>query len=341
MSEALVTTNEERPLSGIQLREQVNVIQDVMRSVMRDGEHYGKIPGCGDKPSLLKPGAEKLMFTFHLVADPEVEVHDLYHPTVQGHREYRVKVKIYSAKGLFMGGGVGSCSTMESKYRYRGGEKIPTNQKVPTQYWNLKKEGRIDEAKGLIGGDGYGVAKIDGEWVICELGEKMEHDNPADFYNTCEKMAKKRALVDATLTVTAASDIFTQDIEELVDNGVMTPTAKQEPKKPPLTQPGKKSEATQTETPAGEKITLMVEDVRKQTGTKKDGKPWTKFVVKAGEKDYGTFSETFAQVAKDSMQGAVPVEITFTTNKFGNDISAIQIVEPQKEEEREPGSSDD
>jgi hypothetical protein len=62
------------------------------------------------------------------------------------------------------------------------------------------------------------------------LAKKQEHDNPADFYNTCEKMGKKRALVDATLTVTAASDIFTQDIEELVENGVMTPKA--ETKKP-------------------------------------------------------------------------------------------------------------
>ncbi|WP_418719751.1 hypothetical protein [Bilophila wadsworthia] len=43
---------------------------------------------------------------------------------------------------------------------------------------------------------------------------RVEHDNPADYYNTCLKMAKKRALVDAVLTCTAASDIFTQDIED-------------------------------------------------------------------------------------------------------------------------------
>jgi len=236
-----VAVYEQQPLTAIQLREQVNLIQDVMKGVMRENEHYGKIPGCGDKPSLLKPGAEKLMFTFRLVADPEVEVHELCHPSVQGHREYRVKVRISSNGGTYLGGGIGSCSTMESKYRYRGGEKIPTETQVPKNYWNLKKEGRTEDAKSLIGGDGYGVAKIDGQWVVCEIGEKMEHDNPADFYNTCEKMAKKRALVDATLTVTAASDIFTQDIEELVDNGVMSP--KQETKKPPLTPPGRKSEA--------------------------------------------------------------------------------------------------
>src|SRR6185369_6401125 len=41
--------------------------------------------------------------------------------------------------------------------------------------------------------------------------------NPADVANTILKMAKKRGLVDAILTVTAASDIFTQDIEDLPD----------------------------------------------------------------------------------------------------------------------------
>ena len=234
---------ETAPLSAQQIQSQVNLIQEVMKAVMKDGEHYGKIPGCGDKPSLLKPGAEKLMFTFRLVADPEVEVFDLYHPTVQGHREYRAKVKISSMNGMYMGGGIGSCSTMESKYRFRGGEKINTERPVPKEYWNLKKEGKNAEAQALIGGAGFGIGKFDGAWMICEIGEKMEHDNPADFYNTTGKMAKKRALVDAVLTVTAASDIFTQDIEELVDNGVMTP--KQEASKPPVKPPQKKADAAQ------------------------------------------------------------------------------------------------
>lgn len=243
-----VAVYEAMPLSAPQIQAQVNLIQEVMKAVMKDGEHYGKIPGCGDKPSLLKPGAEKLMFTFRLVADPDVEVHDIYHPTVQGHREYRVKVRISSLSGTYMGGGVGSCSTMESKYRYRGGEKIPTGNPVPKEYWNLKNAGKMDDAKQLIGGDGYGVGKENGQWVICEIGEKMEHDNPADFYNTCEKMAKKRALVDATLTVTAASDIFTQDIEELVDNGVMKPT-EVKPAPASIKEPQKKAEAPQIKDP--------------------------------------------------------------------------------------------
>ena len=43
--------------------------------------------------------------------------------------------------------------------------------------------------------------------------EKRMVENPdiADVYNTVLKMAKKRAHVDATLTVTGAADLFTQD----------------------------------------------------------------------------------------------------------------------------------
>lgn len=259
---------ETSPLTAVQIQQQVNLIQEVMKGVMKENEHYGKIPGCGDKPSLLKPGAEKLMFTFRLVADPDVEVHDIYHPTVQGHREYRVKVRISSLSGTYMGGGVGSCSTMESKYRYRGGEKIPTGNPVPKEYWNLKNAGKMDDAKQLIGGDGYGVGKENGQWVICEIGEKMEHDNPADFYNTCEKMAKKRALVDATLTVTAASDIFTQDIEELVDNGVMKP--KPEPAKPPVQAPQKKADTPADTNKISDAQKKRFYAIAKQTGYSDD-----------------------------------------------------------------------
>lgn len=279
--ENAVAVYEAMPLSAPQIQAQVNLIQEVMKAVMKDGEHYGKIPGCGDKPSLLKPGAEKLMFTFRLVADPEVEVFELYHPTVQGHREYRVKVRISSLNGTYMGGGIGSCSTMENKYRFRGGEKIPTANPVPKDYWNLKKANKFDEAQELIGGVGFGVAKINGAWVICEIGEKIEHDNPADYYNTCEKMAKKRALVDATLTVTAASDIFTQDIEELVDNGVMTPKAENKPEsaKSPVQEPQKKSAISDPTEPITEPQKKAIHAILSKLGYKEDKDKYDKVTL--------------------------------------------------------------
>lgn len=324
-----VQVYEAMPLSAEQIRGQVNLIQEVMKSVMRENEHYGKIPGCGDKPSLLKPGAEKLMFTFRLVADPEVEVFDLYHPTVGGHREYRVKVRISSINGTYMGGGIGSCSTMESKYRFRGGEKITTDQKVPTEYWNLKKAGKFDEAKALIGGANYGVAKIDGSWMICEIGEKQEHDNPADFYNTCEKMAKKRALVDATLTVTAASDIFTQDIEELVDNGVMTPKAesKPEPVKAPVSAPQKKAAPTPSE--VEQIVNVKITSATSKDG-EKNGKAYTVYTIldENGEK-YGTFDTKLFDMAGEAIDTGAIVAIKYVVGKFGNKITGMELSQEQ------------
>jgi len=61
----------------------------------------------------------------------------------------------------------------------------------------------------------------------------------ADMANTVLKMACKRAMIAMTLNVTAASDIFTQDIEDLPEElrqheaaAQQQPQPKEEPKKP-------------------------------------------------------------------------------------------------------------
>lgn len=203
------------PLTAVQIRGQVNLIQEVMKQVMQEGQHYGKIPGCGDKPTLLKPGAEKLSMTFRLrpIIDNERDIN--IERLNDGHIEVRVYCHVMNMDGVELATGVGSCSTMESKYRYRGGEKISTGRLVPKEYWNLDKAGKKQEALETIGGPGFGVGKFNGQWEICEKGEKMENPDIADTYNTVLKMAKKRAYVDGILSSTGASDIFTQDLEDL------------------------------------------------------------------------------------------------------------------------------
>jgi hypothetical protein len=49
------------------------------------------------------------------------------------------------------------------------------------------------------------------------LTYKMENDDPWSLWNTVLKMAKKRALIDATLSATRSSGLFTQDVEDLKD----------------------------------------------------------------------------------------------------------------------------
>jgi hypothetical protein len=179
---------------------QVNLVQNVMQRVMKKGTHYDTIPGTPN-PTLLKPGAEKLSMTFRFAPSYKITRYDL----PDGHREYEVVCNIETIEsGQFLGSGVGSATTMERKYRYRSES---TGKPVPGKYWNSKDPE-------LLGGSRFKAQKRGGKWVIVE---QVEHDNPADYYNTVLKMAKKRAFVDAVLTVTAASDIFTQDVEDLDD----------------------------------------------------------------------------------------------------------------------------
>jgi hypothetical protein len=171
-------------LTAADIRAQVNLIQDVMLEVMKEGVHYGKIPGTNGK-SLWKPGAEKLAATFRLAAKPRVE--DL---SVDGEIHYRVFVALAAADGTFVGEGVGECSSREEKYSWRKAVHLKEYEATPENRRRLKfdKEG----------------------------GEtKQVRTNPFDVSNTILKMAKKRAQVDAVITATAASDVFSQDIEDL------------------------------------------------------------------------------------------------------------------------------
>lgn len=181
-----------RSLTAADVRAQVNLMQDVMAEVMRDGTHYGTIPGTKSK-SLYKAGAEKLMATFRLAGDPEVT--DL---SRDGEIAYRVKVRLSTASGQFIGAGIGECSSSEEKYSWRMAvceeeyEDTPENRRR-VKY--SKYQGRVEK-------------------------KKQVRTNPADVANTILKMAKKRAQVDAVITATAASDIFTQDIEDLPEEVV-------------------------------------------------------------------------------------------------------------------------
>ena len=209
---AIPETGSPAPLTVQQVLTHVALIQQIMSAAMKEGEHYGRIPGCGDRPVLLKPGAEKLCLLFRLAPAYDVEERQLE----RGHREYRVTTTLTSVTSqVLIGQGVGACTTLENKYRFRAGPAEITDRAVPRAYWDIRQDDPA-KAQELIGGKGFTVKKVDGQgWMVARCGEKVETDNPADHYNTVLKMAKKRALVDAVLTTTAASDIFTQDLEEI------------------------------------------------------------------------------------------------------------------------------
>ena len=189
-----------------ELKTRANMVTNIKREIMRENVHWGKVPGCGEKPTLLKNGAELLCMAFKLAPDAKVEIADLGN----GHREYTVTTTLTSiVTGAPIATGLGSCSTMESKYRYRGAELVNTGKPVPQDYWD-------DRDPAILGGKGFVAKKDDnGKWMIFAKGEKKENPDIADVYNIVLKMASKRSLVDATLKATGGSCEFTQDIEDL------------------------------------------------------------------------------------------------------------------------------
>ena len=173
-----------RSLTALDVREHVNLIQEVMRSVMKQDTHFGVIPGC-KQPSLYKAGSEVLLTTFRIAVSIEVE--DL--STADAIR-YRVRtIGTHQQSGIVVGEGIGECSSDEEKYKWR-------------KCWNKKEFEATPESRRRV--------------KFTKFGEDMQvRTEPADQANTVLKMAKKRAQIDLTLTATAASDIFTQDVEDI------------------------------------------------------------------------------------------------------------------------------
>lgn len=164
-------------------------VQEVMKSVMKTNVHYGTIPGGGDKPTLLKSGAEVLCMTFR-IAD-QYEVADLSTP---GCIRYRVScVAVHQTTGEVLGTGLGECSTDEEKYRWRKAVCKEEFEATPADMRRVK----------------YG-RKQGGHYTVDQV-----RTEPADLANTVLKMACKRAKIAMVLNVTAASDMFSQDLEDL------------------------------------------------------------------------------------------------------------------------------
>jgi hypothetical protein len=228
----LTVIDEERSIEDV--KRQVDKVHSLMKSLMKEGEHYGTIPGT-DKPTLLLPGAEILCFTFRLAPEYEVDTIDL----PGGHREYRVKTILRNmATGNQVGQGVGSCSTMESKYRWRKSYTQTEAGPLPKKYWDIPKDSadaykkQQDFLRAEFGPGKYRVQKKDEGWKVFRVeGDegRAENPDPADQYNTALKMAKKRSLIDSTKTTLATSDLFTQDVEDFAEEPPMRRVDNEDP----------------------------------------------------------------------------------------------------------------
>lgn len=222
--EMVVMENNRPTLTATDVRKQVNLIQEVMKAVMvgptkKDGKdvpgvHYGIIPGC-KLPSLYKAGAEKLAMTFKLGAEYE---------ELPGSTEtdsficYKINCKLFHIpSGNIIGHGRGTCNSKEKKYRTR----MVYADKATEEEKNIGREEERTGAKGK-----YKVIIVP--------------QDPWDIQNTIYKIGCKRAMVAAIINATGASDIFTQDIEDLPEGTVVEDAETVQSGKPEVSEPKEK-----------------------------------------------------------------------------------------------------
>lgn len=101
---------------------------DYTAALMVKGRDFGKIPGAGDKPTLLKPGAEKLASLFGLspLFETVESVMDWTGGDHDGEPFFYIRCRCTLTRGdQVVGQGLGSCNSWEKKYRYRNNGKNP------------------------------------------------------------------------------------------------------------------------------------------------------------------------------------------------------------------------
>ena len=183
--------------SPAQIRARIQAIKQLLETALKKDVDYGVIPGTGRdaKPTLLKPGSEQILAMFQIAVRPIVEElsnEDCF--------RYRVTCELTNALTQdFLGAGIGEASTNETKYKWRRTYSKKEWENTPFDRRRIK----------------YGQKRDEGQYV--EYEEMQVRQEPADLSNTVLKIAKKRAQIDATLTVTGASSMFEQDLEDLTD----------------------------------------------------------------------------------------------------------------------------
>lgn len=178
-----------RPIAQpAQVIEAQNEARAMVHQALKEGRDYGKIPGTGDKPSMLKPGAERVALAFGcFYGEPKLVEKEVDHDRVV--RWVKRKKVWYTERG----------GARKFKWEEESGESLGL-------YRYVLEVPVIERGTGEVVGSGVGA---------CSSMESKYVDRPRDSENTVLKMAFKRAMVAACLVTFGLSDEFTQDVEDM------------------------------------------------------------------------------------------------------------------------------
>lgn len=222
-----------------------NAIVTFTQKIMVEKIDYGVIPGV-DKPTLLQPGAEKLIAFFGLTPIMELvdKIEDWTGRDHGGEPLFFYRYRCTLKRGdRVLGVEEASANSWEVKYRYRWvpEAQVPahldkerlvkrdssmsefqfavTKRETtgqygkPAEYWQ-----RFEEA--INAGTAVKVMKKtkNGEmpaWQIPSIAYRIPNPESTDVINTIMQMAEKRAKIRAVRSCTGASEFYTQDVEDM------------------------------------------------------------------------------------------------------------------------------
>lgn len=195
-------------------KKRLSELQEFVQFYMKEGEDFGIIPGT-PKPTLYKSGADKLCDIYG-IAD-QYKITNRTEDWSKNLFDYEVECTLTNKRdGSLVATGLGSCNSFEGKYRWR-----ELKRRCPECGKETIIKGKQEWGGGWVcwnkpgKSDGCGCKFEDGDKQIegQEVG-KVENEDIPTLKNTLLKMAKKRAKIDAVLSATRSSGLFTQDIED-------------------------------------------------------------------------------------------------------------------------------
>jgi hypothetical protein len=188
---------------------------------------YGVIPGTGDKPTLLKPGAERLLTAFGCYADAEIVEQEVDHDRLVTFtlRKWETAKEKPSDETVAERKAAGTGRWRKGANGWQWQEAIIEDGESQGLYRYVIKTNIIQRESGRIIASGVGA---------CTTMETKYIRSPRDYENTVLKMAKKRAMIDAVLNAFGLSDRFTQDVEEMAQFADAPSPAPESQQKPAL-----------------------------------------------------------------------------------------------------------
>lgn len=231
---------------------------------------------------------------------------------------------------------------------------VPQFQVTKTDLGNGHREYDVTcsiyAASGEILGHGVGSAStMEKKYRYRKDGsKKIENEDIADTYNTVLKVAKKRAYIDGVLTVTGASDLFTQDILEEEETVVKTVVVQEETQKQsappseskPADPPQEKPKSKPQDTPKD--MSNMPEGVLTVTGKIiMQGVKGKSYWVKIGQEIYSAFADDHKNTEKLALAKDEKSEVTIWYKENGKFKNIVDVdvqgagQAPQDETEKE------